>query len=167
LTTDIPVALANTLFRLPGVTIGLPCTSPSTIFSRRLNPALAYRMLATGEPIRADQTNGIVDVVPVPEQATDVVEHDPDAALLAQFALEKRVAGIVTQLAEQTAAQPTALGKWAFWTQVGMAGQQSGGDGYEDAVEWTGRVMALHAKANDAKEGIGAFFEKRMPNWIT
>jgi 1,4-dihydroxy-2-naphthoyl-CoA synthase len=34
-----------------------------------------------------------------------------------------------------------------------------------DAVEWAGRVMALHAKSEDAKEGMDAFLEKRQAVW--
>ncbi|KAL2432871.1 hypothetical protein ABEF95_004921 [Exophiala dermatitidis] len=148
LTTDLPVAAAATQFRLPGATMGLPCTSPSTAVSRRLGHAFTYRMLALAEPVRADQ---------LPGGAVQVVAD--------QAALEERLAQMVSQLAERTAPQPTALGKWAYWTQLGLNGRESGGDGYEDAVAWTGRVMALHARADDAREGISAFFEKRTPKW--
>ena len=44
LTADIPVACASTKFRLPGASMGLPCTSPSTSASRRLGNAFTYRM---------------------------------------------------------------------------------------------------------------------------
>lgn len=150
LTTDIPVACASTLFRLPGASIGLPCTSPSTAVSRRLGPAFTYKMLALAEPLRADQ---------LPGGAVDIV--------MDESALGPRVENIVERLAAQTAGQPQALGKWAYWTQYSLQGQNAGGDGYEEAVAWAGRVMALHAQAADAKEGISSFFEKRHPVWIT
>lgn len=150
LSTDLPIACASTQFRLPGASIGLPCTSPSTAASRRLGHAFTYRMLALAEPVRADQ---------LPGGAVEVV---PDEA-----ALEARVEQMVQQLAEKTAGQPQALGKWAYWTQVSFNGHESGGDGYEDAVSWTGRVMALHARSADAQEGITSFFEKRPPTWKT
>lgn len=76
--------------------------------------------------------------------------------------LDERVQEVAAQLAEDTAGQPTALGKWAFWTQVGMNGD---GDAYEEAAAWAGRVMALHARGDDAQEGMNAFFEKRKPQW--
>jgi enoyl-CoA hydratase/carnithine racemase len=148
LTTDLPIACADTQFRLPGATIGLPCTSPSTAVSRRLGHAFTYRMLVLAEPVRADQ---------VPGGAVDLVADET--------ALEARVELIVKQLAEGTAAQPQALGKWAYWTQLSLNGQQSGSDRYEDAVQWAGRVMALHARADDAREGVSAFFAKRRPEW--
>ncbi|RYP75523.1 hypothetical protein DL771_002408 [Monosporascus sp. 5C6A] len=149
LTTDLPIACASTEFRLPGASIGLPCTSPSTVLSRRLGNAFTYRMLALAEPVRADQLPG------------GVVETVADG----EAALEKRVSEMVEKLACRSAGQPQALGKWAYWTQVGMQGGDQGGDGYEDAAKWAARVMALHAKCVDAEEGIRSFFEKREPKW--
>ena len=150
MTTDLPIASASTQFRLPGASLGLPCTSPSTAVARKLGNAFTYRMLAMAEPVRADQ---------LPGGAVEVVADEA--------ALEKRVAEMVEQLASKTAGQPQALGKWAYWTHVGMTGQEGGGDGYEDAVSWTGRVMALHARSDDAREGMKSFFEKRKPEWKT
>jgi enoyl-CoA hydratase/carnithine racemase len=147
LTTDLPIAAASTEFRLPGATLGLPCTSPSTAVARRLGHAFTYHMLAVAEPVRADR---------LPGGAVDTVEDEAG--------LDRRVTEMVSQLAEKTAGQPQALGKWAYWTQVGM---NSDGDGYEEAVAWTGKVMALHARGDDAQEGMSAFFEKRKPEWKT
>ena len=150
LTTDLPITCQSTQFRLPGASMGLPCTSPSTAVSRRLGNAFTYRMLALAEPMKAEELpGGAVEVVA--DQAT----------------LEQRVAEIAHQLAEKTAGQPQALGKWAFWTQAGLNGGATGGDGYEAAVDFAGKVMALHAKAADAKEGMESFFEKRPPSWST
>lgn len=148
LTTDLPVAAADTRLQLPGASIGLPCTSPSTAVSRKLGASLTYRMLALAEPIRAaDLPSGTVEIVPDAES------------------LERRVQEVVTKLVDQSGAQSQALGKWAFWTQSGFRGSGSGGDGYEEAVSWAGRMMALHARSDDAKEGITAFFEKRKPTF--
>jgi len=151
LTTDFPVAAAATQFRLPGASLGLPCTSPSSAVSRRVGNAFTYRMLAMAEPVRADR---------MPGGAVDVVADDA--------ALGARVDEIVEQHTNKFPAQPSALGKWAYWTQCGISGQNGGGsDGYEDAVAWTGRMMALHARSEDAREGMMAFSEKRKPAWKT
>lgn len=150
MTTDLPITCAGTQFRLPGASLGLPCTSPSTSVSRRLGYAFTYRLLALAEPVRAEN---------LPAGAVEVVADSN--------ALEQRVAAIVSQLAEKTAGQPQALGKWAYWTQVGLNGGDNAGDGYEAAVDWTGKVMAVHARSDDAKEGVKSFFEKRAPSWRT
>ena len=157
MSTDYPIALANIPFRLPGASIGLPCTSPSTAVCRRVSIPLTYRLLATAESILAQDLQGAVDIVPVPENTR--LSHT------AHKAFEDRVDKIVRRLAEETAGQPQALGKWAFWTQLGL--KSDGGDGYEEAAAWAGRVMALHARSEDAKEGIDSFFAKRKPNWKT
>lgn len=172
MTTDFPIALASTQFALPGMSIGLPCTSPSTSVSRRLPPALAYRMFASAETVTADRLQGAVDVVPVPEQA----EQDQSGAA-ATVAFENRVSEVIQRLAERTAGQSQAQGKWAFWAQrsIGQSsvsgspveGDEVAGDDYADAARWAGKAMALHAKSVDAKEGISAFLEKRPPVWKT
>jgi hypothetical protein len=48
---------------------------------------------------------------------------------------------------------------------VGLTGREKGGDGYEEAIEWTGRIMALHARSQDAREGMAPFLEKRRSEW--
>ncbi|KAF4961829.1 hypothetical protein FSARC_10045, partial [Fusarium sarcochroum] len=152
--TDFPISLPETKFSLPGAKIGLPCTSPSTAVSRRLPPGATYRLLATAEPVKASEYPGAVDVVQVLQNG------NPDEAF------ESRVATIIKQLAAMSP-QQQAVGKWAYWTQIGLgtSNSEEGGDGFETAARWAGRVMALHAKSEDAKEGIGAFLEKRKPVW--
>ncbi|KAH7237734.1 ClpP/crotonase-like domain-containing protein [Fusarium redolens] len=152
MSTDFPIALPDTQFSLPGAKIGLPCTSPSTAISRRFPPGATYRLLATAEPIKASDYPGAVDVVKV------LPDEDPEEAL------EKRVAAVVERLASMSP-QQQAIGKWAYWTQFGLGTTHS--DGYEQASHWAARVMALHAKSEDAKEGIAAFLEKREAVWVS
>ena len=49
------------------------------------------------------------------------------------------------------------FGKKAVYAQVGLD--------LAEAYEQTSRVMVENMLAADAEEGIGAFFEKRAPNW--
>ncbi|MDX2257941.1 MAG: enoyl-CoA hydratase, partial [Hyphomicrobiaceae bacterium] len=50
-----------------------------------------------------------------------------------------------------------AIGKEAFYTQI----ERPLGDAYAYAAD----VMVQNMMAEDAKEGIGAFIEKRKPTW--
>jgi len=49
------------------------------------------------------------------------------------------------------------IGKEAFYRQLEL--------GVEDAYAYTSRVMTENMMARDAEEGIGAFLEKRKPEW--
>ncbi|TRX97288.1 hypothetical protein FHL15_001566 [Xylaria flabelliformis] len=151
LTTDLPVAIASAQFQLPGMSIGLPCTSPSAVLSRRLGDAFTYRMFALAEPVRAD------------ELPAGAVETVPD-----EVALENRVSEIVDKLANRFPAQPQAIGKWTYWTQAAMqGGRMAVVDNHEIATTWAAKMMGDHANSEDAKEGMKAFLEKRAPTWHT
>ena len=181
LSTDLPIAHGQgTQFQLPGAMLGLPCSSPVTAVSRRIGNARAFRMLALAERMSAEELSGEVRVVRGGEAG---------GVEAMTRALDEEVRRTVDRLVSMPA-QQSAMGKWAFWTQVGLRGQGqqasasgddvlgqsegsaswiegSGGDGYEDAVVWAGRVMALHAKSEEAKEGMDAFVGKRSPVWTT
>jgi enoyl-CoA hydratase/carnithine racemase len=49
------------------------------------------------------------------------------------------------------------LGKEAFYRQAEM--------GLADAYDYASRVMVENMLAGDAREGIGAFIDKRKPEW--
>ncbi|KAK5656909.1 hypothetical protein OQA88_3431 [Cercophora sp. LCS_1] len=146
LSCDITIAKRGTEFQLPGMTIGLPCTSPVTAVSRRVGAGLGYRMFALAEGVRAEDMGGAVDVVGGEE-------------------FEQRVDAVVQRLAGMSG-QVQAYGKWAFWTQMAVNGG-GGGDGYEEAVRWAGDAMVCHAEGGEAGEGMGAFLGKKTPKWMT
>ena len=89
-----------------------------------------------------------------------------DAATAREFGLVNRVVPreylrqIVTKYAQTIASKsPSALrvGKEAFYRQAEM--------GLAEAYDYTSRVMVENLFADDAKEGIAAFIEKRAPEW--
>jgi enoyl-CoA hydratase/carnithine racemase len=61
------------------------------------------------------------------------------------------------QRATRGSAESKAIGKRAFYAQMGLAQPEA----YAYAVE----VMATASQIPDAKEGMRAFLEKRAPRW--
>ncbi|KAL2271382.1 hypothetical protein VTJ83DRAFT_753 [Remersonia thermophila] len=142
-----------------------PPSSPKPSASApRVGTARAWRMVALGEDWGAEELGDAVRVAKREERDAE----DGEAGLVR--ALDREVQRTVERLLAMSP-QQNAMGKRAFWTQVGIAGREAeeeegkGSDGLEDALAWTGRVMALHAKSGDAQEGIGAFLEKRPAVW--
>lgn len=137
---DLVVASEAARFQTPGVDIGLFCSMPMVPLSRSVHRKHAMEMLLTGEAIsaaRAHQMGLVNRVVP----ATEL-----DAATL--------------ELAQLVASKPAAIlriGKEAFYAQAEMP--------LAEAYAYTARVMAENMLAAEAEEGIGAFVEKRAPNW--
>ena len=60
-------------------------------------------------------------------------------------------------VATKVATATVKLGKAAFYRQAEM--------NLADAYRYAAGVMAENMMACDAEEGIGAFIEKREPNW--
>lgn len=141
-TCDIAVAADNAAFATPGVQIGLFCTTPGVAVARSVMPKKAMEMLLTGRPISAQEALdfGLVSrIVPAEE-------------------LEEQVMGLARQIASASA-HTLALGKAAFYQQIEMD--------RPSAYEFASKVMVDNLLADDAKEGISAFLEKRQPVWTT
>ena len=139
-TCDLAIASEEARFATPGVNIGLFCSTPMVALSRNVSRKQAMKMLLTGEMIPANQAlaMGLVsDVVP----AEDL--HD---------ATDKLAQGIADK-------SPATLriGKEAFYRQVEMP--------LPEAYAFTAQVMVENMLQPDAEEGIGAFVEKRVPEW--
>ena len=137
---DMVVAVAEARFGVNGVNIGLFCSTPLVALSRKIPPAQAFELAATGEFLDAHraQTLGLVNRITSP------------GALHSQ-----------TMLLAQTLAQklPGALriGKSSFAAESAPSVAQ--------AYAIAGQAMVENLMNPDTAEGITAFLEKRAPNW--
>lgn len=137
---DLAVANEDARFALPGLNIGVFCTTPAVGVARNILRKQAMEMLLTGDMIDAPTAlaRGLVNrVVPV-------AELDPAIARLAEQ-ISARSAAVI------------AAGKRAFYRQVEAT--------LADAYTLAGEAMTCNLGLEDAAEGMDAFVEKRPPNW--
>ena len=141
-TCDIAVAADTAAFATPGVQIGLFCTTPGVAVARSVMPKKAMEMLLTGRPISAQEALefGLISRIA------------PDADL------EEQTMTLARQVASASA-HTLALGKAAFYAQIEMDRPA--------AYQFASQVMVDNLMADDAREGISAFLEKRPPVWTT
>jgi enoyl-CoA hydratase/carnithine racemase len=139
-TCDLAVAGASAGFAVPGGRGGWFCTTPMVAVGRSVSRKHALELALTGEVIDAETAAvwGLVNRA-VPDEQLDAAVHE----LLAR--------------ATRGSAASKALGKRAFYTQIGMDQPQA----YAYAVE----VMAAASQTPEAREGVAAFLEKRHPDW--
>ena len=137
---DLAVASTAATFATPGVRIGLFCSTPMVALTRAIGRKRALEMLLTGAPIDAATALawGLVNRVVAPERL-----HDEALALARTIA--------------QASATVVGIGKAAFYAQVELDTAA--------AYAYTKEVMTMNALAADAREGIAAFLEKRIPAW--
>lgn len=137
---DLAVAADSARFATPGVNIGLFCSTPMVALSRNVSRKHAMEMLLTGELIsaaRAEQL-GLVNRI-VDESALDETV----------YAMARTIA--------QKSGHTLKIGKGAFYKQLEMP--------LADAYDYTAKVMTENLQADDAREGICAFLDKRKPEW--
>ncbi|EYR81336.1 enoyl-CoA hydratase [Shinella sp. SUS2] len=137
---DLAICTDTSTFCTPGVNIGLFCSTPMVAVTRAAHPKQAMEMLLTGETIDASTAKdfGLVNRI-VPQQYLRQVV-DKYAAVIAS-----------------KSPQALRIGKAAFRAQAGLPLAEA----YDVAVA----AMADNMLVDDAKEGIGAFLGKRMPEW--
>jgi enoyl-CoA hydratase/carnithine racemase len=137
---DLAIATEEATFGTPGVNIGLFCSTPMVALSRNLARKHAMEMLLTGERIDAAQARdfGLVNRVVPPEYLDQIV-------------------GKYARTIASKSPLTLKIGKEAFYNQAEM--------GLSDAYDYASRVMVENMMARDAEEGIGAFIEKREPDW--
>ena len=137
---DLAVASADSRFALPGVNIGLFCSTPAVGVARNIGRKRAMEMLLTGEMIDASTALqwGLVNrVVPAAQ-------------------LDAEVARLVTVIKSKSA-PVIAMGKKNFYQQIEM--------GLSGAYSVSGQAMACNMGFEDTAEGIGAFLGRREPIW--
>jgi enoyl-CoA hydratase/carnithine racemase len=137
---DLAVATDAATFALPGVNIGVFCTTPAVGVARNVARKRVMEMLLTGKPIDAATALawGLVNRV-VPAEGLDAAVGEFVDAILAKSA------AVISR------------GKRAFYDQV----DRPLGDAYAVA----GKCMAEGVLLEDAAEGIDAFLQKRPPSW--
>ncbi len=137
---DLAIAETGTRFATPGVKVGLFCTTPMVPLVRVIGRRRAMEMLLTGRFISADEAEkfGLVN---------RLASQDNLAEETRKWALE------IAQYSKYV----LALGKQAFYEQVDMDESSAYGRAKE--------TMSRNCMAEDAREGMSAFLEKRKPQW--
>jgi len=137
---DLAVASRAAKFATPGVNLGLFCSTPMVALSRNVSRKHAMEMLLTGEMISAEHAARIGLINGVTEPGREREEA---------LKLAKKIAA--------KSSLTVKLGKEAFYRQLEMP--------LAEAYSYTAEVMVENMLARDAEEGIGAFIEKRAPEW--
>ena len=139
-TCDLAVAGAQARFCTPGVDIGLFCSTPGVALGRALAPKHAMEMLLTGDMIGAEQAHrfGLVNRI-VPQ----------GRAVEAALAWAGQIAS--------KSPQALRMGKATFRRQMACP--------LPEAYDLASRAMVDNLLKADAREGIGAFLDKRAPTW--
>lgn len=137
---DLAIAAEPARFATPGVNIGLFCSTPMVALSRNVAAKHAMEMLLTGDLIDAEDARriGLINRI-VPSQL-----------------LRQSVDELAAKIASKSKAV-TKIGKEAFHRQREMT--------LPDAYDYAARVMVENLLIRDAEEGIGAFVDKRPPEW--
>lgn len=137
---DLAVASDTATFALPGVNIGVFCSTPAVGVARNVGRKRAMELLLTGAPIDAATALawGLVNRVVRAEQLDAEVQRFTDL-ILARSAATIR------------------MGKAAFYQQIEQP--------LAAAYDVTSETMACNMSLDDAAEGIDAFVQKRPPVW--
>jgi len=137
---DLAVASIDARFATPGVNIGLFCSTPMVALSRNVSRKAAIEMLLLGEMVGADDAKSL--------------------GLVNRLVEPNRVVNEAIELGRQIATKPKRtllIGKEAFYRQLDMP--------LDEAYAYASAVMVENMLDAEAEEGIGAFIDKRAPNW--
>lgn len=137
---DLAVAAEDARFATPGVNIGLFCSTPMVALSRNISRKAAMEMLLFGELVNAQDAQAL--------------------GLVNRVFANDRVVNEAVEFGHRIAEKPKRtlkIGKEAFYRQLDLS--------LEDAYRYTSAVMVENMLDDEAKEGIGAFIDKRPPRW--
>jgi len=137
---DLAYSTSDAIFATPGVNIGLFCSTPMVAVSRKINRKIMMKMLLTGDPIKA--------------------KYAKDIGLINDCFAKSKIDKEVLKIAKIIASKSNftiRIGKQTFYKQLEMP--------LKKAYAYTSKMMTLNMMASDAKEGISAFLEKRVPKW--
>jgi enoyl-CoA hydratase/carnithine racemase len=137
---DLVIAARSARFSVPGIDVGLFCSTPAVALSRSISAKRAFDILLTGDVIDAETALdwGLVSTV------VDDAELDSAVAAKVDKILSKSASAV-------------RYGKSMFYSQQQMS--------LPDAYDFAGEVMAQNMMSHDAGEGIDAFLGKRSPTW--
>jgi enoyl-CoA hydratase/carnithine racemase len=137
---DLAVAADTATFALPGVNVGIFCSTPAVAVARNIGRKPVMEMLLTGQPVdaRAALQWGLVNrVVPLAE-------------------LDSEIEKLTSVIAARSPAT-IAVGKQTFYRQIER--------GLEPAYDVASEAMTCNMSFHDAAEGIDAFLGKRSASW--
>src|SRR3954447_16480283 len=140
LACDLVIAADDAEFGTPEVNIGLWPYMISAVIQRNVPRKVALDMMFTGRRITAGEAErwGMVNrVVPRAE-------------------LDANVEALVFELATKSPLI-LSLGKRSFYRSQDMS--------FDDALAYLHAMLTVNLEADDVAEGVGAFLQKRPPEW--
>ncbi len=137
---DLAIAAENAKIGLTAINVGLNCVGPVIPVARSVGRKRAMELLLDGSLIQASsaQAMGLINRV--------VPKEELDSAARAWAVELSRKSPIALQIAKQ-----------AFYDSEDMV--------YEKQFAHMNEAFARLCSTDDAKEGVAAFFEKRVPRW--